>query len=96
MDIHLMLSYYWWDAMAHGCKDIEYRRICPQWQRLIWERRHLIERAIFHRAYTATSLIRPVELIDIGPCPYEGWEGDFYRLHLLPIGRRKAFMRHDL
>jgi len=26
-----------------------------------------------------------VTTIDIGPCPYPGWTGNFYRVHLGPI-----------
>ena len=83
--VHLVLTHYWFDEMTAGRKDIEYRAMSPHWTKLIWDRRGKITHARFSRAYTSTMILRPVTRIDIGPCPYEGWDADYYRLHLGPI-----------
>lgn len=64
-----------------GNKTVEYRRICPNWTRLIWSRRESIKRVVFHKGYTDTVIECDVLDIDIGPCPYAGWEGNYYRIH---------------
>ena len=38
----------------------------------------------FHRAYTSTVIVARITKVDIGPCPYQGWDGDFYRIHFEP------------
>lgn len=85
--IHLVLTHHWFDEMVAGRKDIEYRVMSPHWTKLIWGRRGAITHARFSRAYTPTTILRPVDSIDVGPCPYEGWDADYYRLHLGPIER---------
>lgn len=85
MKISLVLTYHWFDEMAAGRKDIEYRAVKPYWRRRIWNRRHELTRALFSRAYSATRLNREIIRIDIGPCPYPGWRGKYYRLHLVPL-----------
>lgn len=30
---------------------------------------------------SAPDIVRRVKCVDIGPCPYAGWEGDYYRIH---------------
>ena len=86
---HFVLKRHWHAEMLAGRKDIEYRAITPYWTARLM--RHLrggpkVTHAAFSRGYTARGrFIRPVTLIDIGPCPYPGWTGDFYRVHLGPI-----------
>lgn len=89
MNIHLVLSFEWFDEMAAGRKDIEYRNINPHWTKLIWNRRKLIKNAIFSRGYTKTRIKRCVFFIDKGMCPYEGWGGNYYRIYLGPITNSK-------
>ena len=83
--LNLVLAAHWFDVMASGRKDTEYRAITPYWRRLIWDRRGRVAHAVFHRGYTCASLLRPVLGIDVGPCPYPGWPGDYYRLRLGPV-----------
>lgn len=83
--VHLVLTHHWYDEMTAGRKHIEYRAITPHWKRLLWDRREQITYARFSRGYTSTTITRPVRIIDIGPCPYDGWHGEYYRLHLGPV-----------
>lgn len=83
--VHLVLTYHWFDEMTDLRKDVEYRAMTPHWKRLIWDRRDEIAAARFSRGYTSETIIRPVIGIDIGPCPYDGWHGEYYRIHLGPI-----------
>lgn len=80
--VHLVLTYHWFDEMVNLRKHVEYRAMTPHWKRLIWDRRNEIAAARFSRGYTAETILRPVIGIDVGPCPYDGWTGDFYRMTL--------------
>ena len=82
--VHFVLKRHWHTEMLSGRKDIEYRAITPFWTARLMRRP--VTHAAFSRGYTARGrFIRPVTQIDIGPCPYPGWTGDFYRVHLGPI-----------
>ena len=80
--LNLVLSYYWFEEMVAGRKYVEYRAVTPHWTRLIWKRRDQITHARFSKGYTSTTITRRVLFVSRGSCPYEGWNGDFYRLHL--------------
>jgi hypothetical protein len=67
-----------------GVKRIEYRKCIPHWRQRIWNRREEIEFVRFSRGYTSETTTHTVIKIDIGPCPYEGWDGDYYRIHFAP------------
>lgn len=82
--VHFVLKRHWHGEMLAGRKDIEYRAITPYWTARLTRRQ--VTHAEFSRGYTTRGrFIRPVTLIDIGPCPYPGWTVDFYRVHLGPI-----------
>ena len=82
--VHFVLKRHWHAEMLAGRKDIEYRAITPYWTARLTRRP--VTHAAFSRGYTARGrFVRPVTLIDIGPCPYPGWTGNFYRVHLGPI-----------
>ena len=82
--VHFVLQRHWHAEMLAGRKDIEYRAITPYWTARLMRRP--VTHAAFSRGYTARGrFVRPVTRIDIGPCPYPGWTGDFYRVHLGPI-----------
>jgi len=83
--VHLVLTYHWYDEMLAGRKHTEYRKKGGMWDHLIWNRRATLTHAIFSRGYTSKTIWRPIQKIDIGPCPYDGWPGNYYRLHLGPI-----------
>ena len=88
--VHLVLTYHWFDEMVNLRKHVEYRAMTPHWKRLIWDRRNKIAAARFSRGYTAETIVRPVIGIDVGPCPYNGWDGDYYRLTLGLITEHNA------
>lgn len=93
--VHLPLTFHWYDETESGRKRIEYRsmetidkklRIVPsKWMRDIWEKRSEITHVRFSRAYTKTIMLFRVEKIDIGPCPIEGWTGDYIRIYFADL-----------
>ena len=91
--VHLVLTYHWFDEMVNLRKHVEYRAMTPHWKRLIWDRRNEIAAARFSRGYTAETILRPIIGIDVGPCPYNGWDGDYYRLTLGLITEHNSAMR---
>ena len=82
--VHFVLQRHWYEEMRAGRKDIEYRSVTPYWTARLM--RDPVTHAVFGWGYTAKGrFMRQVTKIDIGPCPYPGWTGDFYRVHLGPI-----------
>ena len=80
--LNLVLTFHWYDEIEAGRKPIEYREMSPTWTRLIWNHREKLKDVRFQRAYTKTHLFRKISHVDTGPCPYPGWDGIYYRLHL--------------
>ena len=80
-DIHLVITGHWFDQVLHRNKDVEYRQIKPRWTKQIWDKRDTLKTVVLHRGYTSTVIRAEIILIDIGPCPYQGWEDDYYRIH---------------
>lgn len=80
--LHLVLKHEWYDEILSGRKTVEYRAMTPRWAKMLWEKRGELKFIRFARGYSAQTLTREIELIDIGPCPYPGWPGDYYRVHL--------------
>ena len=87
--IHFVLRQYWFNEMLAGRKDIEYRSITPYWTARLIKRNPTI--AIFRVGYQSTRrrMMRRILAIDTGPCPYPGWHGEFYRIHLSPMNNVK-------
>lgn len=79
--LHLVLTYHWYDETESGRKRIEYRKMSDRWRRLIWDRRHEITHVRFARGYTSTMQTFEVEKIDVGSCPIEGWNDEYFRIH---------------
>ena len=79
--LHLVLTYHWYDEIERGTKSIEYRAMTRQWASQIWQRRHEITHVRFARGYTSTMRTFEVEKIDIGGCPIDGWDEQYYRIH---------------
>lgn len=77
----LNLKGHWYAEVAEGRKTVEYRALGRYWQSRLGKLRPGSEIA-FRRGYydRASDLAATVEGIDVGPCPYEGWSGDFYRI----------------
>ena len=80
MTLSLVLTSHWYNEVESRRKNIEYREIKPYWTKRIWGRRDEIKHVRFSRGYSNISLLREVVKIDIGTCPYDGWDGDYYRL----------------
>ncbi len=84
--LQLVLTFHWFDELDALRKDVEYRRICPFWRKRIWDKRDVLTHATFSRGYTSETILRRIARIDIGPCPYDGWDGQYYRIHLKLMG----------
>lgn len=78
--LHLVLRHHWFDLTASGEKLVEYRKITPRWTKLIWDRRDQLTHVRFARGYTRTTLGCKIVKIDIGPCPFPDWPGNYYRI----------------
>ena len=85
MTLYLVLTYHWFDEIVAGRKDVEYRGVCEHWKRRIWFQRDTIRHVCFSRGYSPRKITRPVLLIDQGACPYDGFNGPYYRIHFLPL-----------
>ena len=79
----LVLSFHWYDETESGRKRVEYRKMSTHWTKLIWGRRHEITHVRFQRGFmhNPPTLMFEVEKIDIGPCPIDGWNDQYYRIH---------------
>lgn len=82
----LVLKTHWFKQVAQGKKRVEYRVMNDHWAKRIWEGHETFTHVRFMRGYQKHgALTFPITNIDIGPCPYEGWPGDFYRIHFEDI-----------
>lgn len=77
----LVLTGHWYDTTERGEKRVEYRKMSPHWERMIWHRRERITSVRFSRGYSKQAMTFDVTKIDTGPCPLPGWNGLFYRVH---------------
>ena len=77
MKLHLVLTFHWFDEIAKGNKRVEYRENTPFWQKRVQG----IKTVVFHRGYSPKTLAFPIKNIDIGPCEYPGWDGEYIRIH---------------
>ena len=78
-DLHLVLTFYWFDEIAIGNKTIEYRENKEFWRKRILEKDY--DRVIFHRGYTSEIIIADMDSVDLGECPYEDWDDTYIRIH---------------
>lgn len=82
----------WYDKIASGEKTVEYRKNCRYWdvrlrkammhtRGLILPRQQYL--AVFRLGYSRKhpDIVRRIVKIDIGPCPYDGWDGDYFRIY---------------
>jgi len=81
VDLHLILTYAWFDKIVEGDKTVEYRTLTPYWTSRIWTRRYRINYVRFQRGYTSDAVTCRVNKIDVGSCPYAGWAGQYFRIH---------------
>lgn len=85
------LKKVWYDKIASGEKTIEYREIKPYWQKRLQEAMFQYNDGISLKDWTVTfrlgystkypDIVKHVTKIDVGPCPYEGWDGNYIRIH---------------
>ena len=77
----LNLHRHWHAEIAEGRKTVEYRVVCPYWRSRL-EKLAPGDVIRFRRGYydRSSDIEATVDGIDFGPCPYPGWEGDFYRI----------------
>lgn len=96
----LNLKKEWYDQIASGEKTVEYRKLSSYWEGRLCEPqpRHgfwacgrpfrdfdVVE---FRHGYTKTgAIVRNFVKIDVGPCPYEGWDCLYYRIHFDGVDR---------
>lgn len=82
--LHLVLKQPWFDQIRTGAKDIEYRTATPYWKARLEGRS--FTHACFSHGYTRHGrVVRRITKIDRGPCPYPGWPGECFRIHLEPM-----------
>lgn len=79
----LVLNLYgrWYAEIAEGRKTVVYLAVSPYWRSRL-EKLAPGDVIRFRRGYydRASDIEATVDGIDIGPCPYPGWDGDFYRI----------------
>ena len=48
--------------------------------------------AVFRLGYSRKhhDIVRRIVKIDIGPCPYDGWDGEYFRIHFEPNSVRSS------
>ena len=78
--LHLVLTHHWYNEVTSGHKYIEYRQQSPHWKKLIWDKKEELTHVRFAKGYSKEQILRKIKKIDIGTCPYEGWDEDYYRI----------------
>lgn len=83
-DLILPLKRMWFAKIWNGEKRTEYRAVKPYWTKRIgaWIDDNTPRFIMFQIGYAKDGLRLLVQTtgVDVGPCPYQGWRGDFYRL----------------
>ena len=76
----------WYDAIRNGTKDVEYREIKDYWTKRLSKIKSG-DIVTFRHGYKRTNgdIYAKVTKIDIGSCPYQGWSGDYYRIHFTKV-----------
>ena len=67
--LHLTLTYHWWDKIACGEKNAEYRRFTANWRKRLADVRPG-DLVVFHRGYTSRVITRRIEQIRV----ISGWD----------------------
>lgn len=76
----------WYLRISSGEKTVEYRRICRHWSsRLrdaVFSAGFTPFYAVFRLGYSRDypDIVRAITKVDIGACPYDGWDGLYYRV----------------
>jgi len=89
-DLVLNMKREWFAAIWNGTKTTEYREKKPYWEKRIgnWVGEccgRFVEMRLGYKRTTPVMLLQ-VDRVDIGPCPYPGWAGEYFRLHFAVVG----------
>lgn len=81
--LKLPLTHHWYDETASGRKRVEYRVMSDHWKKLIWDKREQFTHVRFQRGFQKPirQIAFEVERIDVGECPIDGWNDQYYRIH---------------
>ena len=83
-DLVLPLKRQWFAKIWNGEKQTEYREVKPYWTRRIgaWVGDNAPRFIMFQIGYAdyGPRMLVQTSGVDIGPCPYPGWAGDYYRI----------------
>lgn len=85
----------WFDKIKSGEKTVEYRESKDYWWRRLSTPKIVDGKVIarklrplryrfaeFRCGYTKCgAIVRKIKDIDVGPCPYPGWSGEYLRIH---------------
>jgi hypothetical protein len=95
-DLVLPLTRAWFSKIWNGEKRTEYRAVKPYWTKRIgaWIDDNTPRFILFQIGYAKDGprLLVQTTGVDIGPCPYPGWRGDFYRIR---FGIVQPYMKVD-
>ena len=95
-DLILPLTRQWFAKIWNGEKTTEYRELKPYWTRRIgaWVGDNTPRFILFQIGYAKDGprLLVQTTSVDVGPCPYPGRRGDFYRIHFEIL---QPYMRAD-
>ena len=84
-DLVLPLTREWFAKIWNGEKRTEYRAVKPYWTKRIgaWVGDNEPRFILFQIGYAKDGprLLVQTTCVDVGPCPYTGWSGDFYRIN---------------
>lgn len=96
-DLTLPLTRMWFAKIWNGEKRTEYREVKPYWTKRIgaWVGDNTPRFIMFQIGYAKDGLRLLVQTtgVDVGACPYPGWDGDYYRLKfeiIQPYIRRRG------
>jgi len=91
-DLVLNMKRDWFAKVWNGEKKVGYREVKPHWMVRIgsWVGKDPLVRFVEMRiGYMKDGpvMLLQVHRADIGKCPYEGWNGEYFRLHFEVMGK---------
>ena len=91
-DLVLNMKREWFVRVWNGEKTVEYREVKPHWMVRIghWVGKTPLVKFVEMRiGYLKDGpvLLLQVYRVDIGKCPHECWDGEYFRLHFGLVGR---------
>lgn len=95
-DLVLPLTRAWFAKIWNGEKRTEYRAVKPYWTKRIgaWIDDNAPRFILFQIGYSKDGprLLVQTTGVDVGPCPYPGWSGGYYRIRFEIV---QPYMRAD-